>query len=222
MPTRCTSVQQGTKTHDDFEIRKKKKKERLHIMMMRISAIGCLVVATTVGARPAHRERVSPLNQQHAGNGAGVRQNGLATQQSTFEDLRLCAKKERKSSYTYKDVAGPASEFASMAQPDEASLSAYSGHFATQFTFTPAADAAAAVTFTQEIVVDSASGFAISAFTVDSKDTTFTLTAADGKEVDLTKVQSEVSQTTRVHSRGRTRCNFINSSSCTRILNLNF
>jgi len=158
-----------------------------------ISAIGCLVVATTVGARPAHRERVSPLNQQHAGNGAGVRQNGLATQQSTFEDLRLCAKKERKSSYTYKDVAGPASEFASMAQPDEASLSAYSGHFATQFTFTPAADAAAAVTFTQEIVVDSASGFAISAFTVDSKDTTFTLTAADGKEVDLTKVQSEVS-----------------------------
>lgn len=80
-----------------------------------------------------------------------------------------------------------------MAQPNEASLSAYSGHYATPFTYAPSVATVngGAVSFKQEVVVDSATGFAIAAFTTDST-STYTLTDATGKVVDLSKAQTQV------------------------------
>ena len=143
------------------------------------------LIAVGANGKPA-RERVAPLNP--------VTQAGNPQQQhSTDEEgwFSRCEERISAHSYSYKDVAGPPSEFAKMAQPDEASLAAYSGHFATQFSHAPPDTASASVSYKQDVVVDSVSGFAIAAFTTDST-SSFTLTDAAGKEVDLSKAQTQV------------------------------
>lgn len=170
--------------------------------------ISVLAVAMAGSAYGRLSESVAPAGvaAQHPAAGApgsgAVQTNPQQPQsEAQSENLDLCAKPKPKShSFAYKDVAGPPSEFAAMAQPEEASLSAYSGHFAAPFAMFAHGAAAAAgaatetttMSFTQKVVVDSTSGFAIAAFVSDA-DVSFALADAAGKAIDLSKAMTQVS-----------------------------